>query len=74
MIPDETLRYHVRYAKDKAKKKGVSSIIYLKDFSQGETKTITSELDRVYMQKLITLCDLKKMKCQERRLLASFKK
>ena len=59
IIPDGTLQDHVRYTKDKAKKRGVQLIIYLKYFAQGETKTLTTELDRVYIQQLITLCDLK---------------
>ena len=59
IIPYGTLWDHVRYAKDKEKKRGVSSIIYLKDFTRGETKMITTDLYRVYIQKLITLCDLK---------------
>ena len=74
IIPDGTLRDHVRYAKDEANKRGVSSIIYLKDFARGETKTITTELDRFYIHKLITLRDLKIMECQEWRLLVSYKK
>ena len=52
IIPDGTLRDHVRYVKDEANKRGVSSIIYLKDFARGETKTITTELDRFYIQRL----------------------
>ena len=64
IIPDENFKDHVRYAMDKAKKKRVLLIIYLKDFSRGETKTITTELDRFYMQQLITLRDLKIMECQ----------
>ena len=34
-------------------------IIYLKNFAQGETKMLTTELDRVYIQKIITLCNFK---------------
>ena len=59
IIPDVNLRDHVRYAKDEAKKMGVSSIIYLKYFTRGETKTLTTELDLVYIQQLITLRDLR---------------
>ena len=59
IIPDGTLRDHVRYSMEEAKKRGVSYIIYLKDFARGETKTPTTELDRVYIQQLITLHDLK---------------
>ena len=36
----------------------MSSIIYLKDFARGEKKMLTAELDRVYIQKLITVKDL----------------
>ena len=57
IIPDGTLRYHVRYATNKAMKRGLSSIIYLKYFTQGKTKTLTTELYRVYIEKLITLRD-----------------
>ena len=59
IIPYGNLQDHVRYAKDKANIRGVSSIIYMKDFTRGETKTLATELDRVYIQQLITLKDLK---------------
>ena len=49
-------------------------MIYLKDLVQGETKTLTTELERDYIQQLITLCAFKIMECQEWRLLASYKK
>ena len=59
IIPDGTLQYYVRYAKEKAKKRGVSLIVYLKDFTRGGKIMLTNELDRVYIQQLITLRDLK---------------
>ena len=59
IIPDGTFQDNVRYAKYETKKRRVSSIIYLKYFARGETKTLTTELDRVYTQQSITLCDLK---------------
>ena len=59
IIPDRTLLYHVRYSKEEAKKRGVSFIIYLNYSARGKTKTLTAELDRIYIQQLITLCNLK---------------
>ena len=37
---------------------GGSSLLYLKDFCRTEKKIMTSELDREYIQELITLQDL----------------
>ena len=36
IIPYGTLRDHVRYAKEETKNRGVSLIIYLKDFARGK--------------------------------------
>ena len=36
IIPDRNLQDHVRYAGDKANKRGLSSIICLKDFTRGK--------------------------------------
>ena len=49
----------MRYAKDEVKKRRLSLILYLKDFSRGETKTLTTDFDHVYIQQLITLRDLR---------------
>ena len=48
----------MRYAKDKSNKRGVLSIIYLKNFSRGK-KMINTELDSFYIQQLITLRNFK---------------
>ena len=45
--------------KSEAEKLGVLSLIYLKDFCRTEkTKIMTSELDREYIQELITFREL----------------
>ena len=60
IIPCGTLRDHVKYATEEAKKKGVSAIVYLSDFERSkETKMLTTVLERLYIQELITLRDLK---------------
>ena len=56
IIPGGTIRDHIKSVKAEAEKLGVLSLLYLKDFCRTEnTKMITSELDRDYIQELITL-------------------
>ena len=60
VIPRQTLDNHVRYAKEAAKKMGGLDTLYLNDFSGKEDNNmLTTKLDRVYLQELIALRDLK---------------
>ena len=60
VIPRQTLDKHIRYAKQAAKKMGGLDTLYLKDFTRKEENCmLTTELDRVYLQELIALRDLR---------------
>jgi hypothetical protein len=61
-IPDGTLRRAVKAAKEAAAKKGGEGILYLDEFhreSKGDSKMLTTEEDRRYIQQLIVMRDMR---------------
>ena len=61
-IPGGTLRRAVKEAKEAAAKKGGEGVLYLDEFQRekrGDSKMLTTEEDRRYIQQLITMRDLR---------------
>ena len=60
VIPGGLFGIVLSLQRQKQRSKGVSTLLYLKDFGRTmEKKLLTSDLDRNYIQELLTLQDLK---------------